>query len=102
MQFTMKTQKRRDASAQKSPGFGFLQFVTLKILFIDLAVQLGDLGSDFAQGYTLLINEDLFIYGVITYAIHWVPGIVAAIHCISSKREEYGVKRTLAMAGKLI
>ena len=97
----MNTPKSRpNAKVQKSPGFGYLQFVTLKILFIDLAVQLGDLGSDFAQGYTLLINEELFIYGVVTFGINWVPGIVAAIHCISSKREEYGVKRTLAMAGK--
>ena len=28
-----------------------------------------------------------------------MPGIVAAIHCISTKREEYGVKQTLAWAG---
>ena len=34
----------------KKPGFGLLQFLTLRIIFIDLFVQLGDLGSDVAQG----------------------------------------------------
>ena len=62
--------KKRHNSSQ--PGCGYLQFVTLKTLFIDLVVQLGDLGSDFAQGYTLIINEELFLYGIATYAIHWV------------------------------
>ena len=90
---------RKNSGRQKKPGCGYLQFVTLKTLFIDLVVQLGDLGSDFAQGYTLIINEELFLYGIATYAIHWVPGIVAAIHCVSTKREEYGVKQTLAWAG---
>ena len=66
----VKRHKKRHDSRQ--PGCGYLQFVTLKTLFIDLVVQLGDLGSDFAQGYTLIINEELFLYGIATYAIHWV------------------------------
>ena len=63
---------RKNSGRQQKPGCGYLQFVTLKTLFIDLVVQLGDLGSDFAQGYTLIINEELFLYGIATYAIHWV------------------------------
>ena len=66
----VKLRKKRHNSRQ--PGCGYLQFVTLKTLFIDLIVQLGDLGSDFAQGYTLIINEELFLYGIATFAIHWV------------------------------
>ena len=66
----VKLRKKRHNSRQS--GCGYLQFVTLKTLFIDLVVQLGDLGSDFAQGYTLIINEELFLYGIATYAIHWV------------------------------
>ena len=66
----VKLPKNRHNSRQS--GCGYLQFVTLKTLFIDLVVQLGDLGSDFAQGYTLIINEELFLYGIATYAIHWV------------------------------
>ena len=85
---------------QKRPAFGMLQFVTLKVLFVDLFVQLGDLGSDFAQGYFLLLNEELFYYGVCTFAIHWVPGVVASIHCMSTKRAEYGVTKTLVWAGE--
>ena len=34
----------------KKPGCGLLQFLTLRIIFVDLLVQLGDLGSDMAQG----------------------------------------------------
>ena len=94
----IKLRKKRHNSSQPG-GCGYLQFVTLKTLFIDLVVQLGDLGSDFAQGYTLIINEELFLYGIATFAIHWVPGIVAAIHCVSTKREEYGVRQTLTWAG---
>ena len=85
---------------QKQPAFGLLQFVTLKVLFVDLFVQLGDLGSDFTQGYFLLLNEELFYYGVCTFAIHWVPGVVASIHCMSTKRAEYGVTKTLVWAGE--
>ena len=71
-----------------------------KVLFIDLFVQLGDLASDFAQGYFLILDEELFYYGICTFAIHWFPGIVASIHCISTKRAEYGVSKTLAWAGE--
>ena len=85
---------------EKKPACGLLQFVTLKVLFVDLFVQLGDLGSDFTQGYFLLINEELFYYGVCTFAIHWVPGVVASIHCMSTKRAEYGVTKTLVWAGE--
>ena len=98
--FSFKMKGEVPFSIQKRPFFGFLAFVTLKILFIDLTIQLGDLGSDLAQGYFLLINEELFIYGVCTFAIHWVPGVVASIHCISTKRAEYGVKKTLKWAGE--
>ena len=76
--------------------------IVFKVLFIDLFVQLGDLASDFAQGYFLILDEELFYYGICTFAIHWVPGIVASIHCISTKRAEYGVSKTLAWAGEYI
>ena len=74
--------------------------IMIKVLFIDLFVQLGDLASDFAQGYFLILDEELFYYGICTFAIHWFPGIVASIHCISTKRAEYGVSKTLAWAGE--
>ena len=89
-------------SQGKKPGCGLLQFATLKILFIDLVVAFGDTGADFAQAYLLCTHEDedLRIYGYVTMAIHWIPGIVAAVHCISTKRAEYGVAKTLIWAGK--
>ena len=47
-----------------------------------------------------MLDEELFWYGVVTFGIHWVPGVIAAIHCVSTKREEYGVKKTLLWAGE--
>ena len=48
----------------------------------------------------LLMDPELVWYGVATIIIHWVPGVVAAIHLISTKREKYGVKKTLIWAGQ--
>ena len=99
---TIKISDASSSSQDKKPGCGLLQFATLKILFIDLVVAFGDTGADFAQAYHLCTHEDIEIriYGYITMAIHWIPGIVAAIHCISTKRAEYGVSKTLIWAGK--
>ena len=47
-----------------------------------------------------MLDPDLFWYGVVTFGIHWVPGIIAAIHVVSTKRSKYGVKKTLTWAGK--
>ena len=42
--------------------------------------------------------SDTWEYGLITVLINWLPGLVAAIHCVSTKRHEYGVKRTIKWA----
>ena len=73
----------------------------MKILFIDLVVAFGDTGWDFAQAYYLW-QDGLWEFSIVTLCIHWVPGIVAAIHCISTKRADYGVKKTLLWAGTYI
>ena len=41
----------------KKPGCGLIQFLTLRIIFVDLLVRLGDLGSDLAQGRYLFFHE---------------------------------------------
>ena len=79
---------------------GFVHFITLKILFLDLFISLGDVSSDFAQAFQLIFDEELKYYGYITLAINWMPGVVAAIHVMSTKRIEYGVRKTLLWAGK--
>ena len=38
------------SSNVKKPAFGLLRFRALKIIFVDLLVEFGDLGSDLAQG----------------------------------------------------
>ena len=39
------------------PGCSLIQFLTLRIIFVDLLVRLGDLGSDLAQGRYLFFHE---------------------------------------------
>ena len=81
---------------------GFLRLITLKILFIDLPISIGDVGTDFAQSYELFKQEELRIYGFLTFAINFMPGLVAAMHVVSVKRDDYGVKKTLFWAGNFI
>ena len=86
-----KTPKKK-----KAPLFGLLEFVTLKILFVDLLVSVGDVGSDFGfswQLYEKSIEEKddlLFKYAAIVFSINWFPGIVAAIHVLSMYRKKEG------------
>ena len=86
-----KTPKKK-----KAPLFGLLEFVTLKILFVDLLVSVGDVGSDFGfswQLYEKSIEEKddlLFKYAAIVFSINWFPGLVAAIHVLSMYRKKEG------------
>ena len=79
-----------------APLCGLLEFVTLKILFVDLLVSVGDVGSDFGfswQLYEKSIEEKddlLFKYAAIVFSINWFPGIVAAIHVLSMYRKKEG------------
>ena len=78
-----------------APLCGLLEFVTLKILFVDLLVSVGDVGSDF--GFSLQLykkskegegDDVLFRYAAIVFSINWFPGIVAAIHVLSMYRNK--------------
>ena len=90
-------QREPDIPKKKVPLFGLLEFVTLKILFLDLLVSIGDVGSDFGfswQLYEKSIEEDddvLFKYAAIVFSINWFPGIVAAIHVLSMYRNKEGL-----------
>ena len=50
-------------------------FLTLKVLFWDIGITVGDTITDYCQGVALLLTPDLWIYGVITLALNWLPGI---------------------------
>ena len=78
----------------------FATFFTLRILFFDLLISVGDVATDFYQAWNLYTTSDLQTYGIITFAINWLPGLVAAIHCISVKRDIFGAKKTIMWAGK--
>jgi hypothetical protein len=84
----------------RKPVFGFVNFLSLKILFFDIFISIGDVASDFAQGYQLLQTKLNPIYGFITFGIIWLPGIAACVHVISMYRTKFTAKRTLTYAGK--
>ena len=58
---------------------GFTSFIGLKILFFDILITVGDVGSDFAQGYSLIKSNigNNWIYGIVTLLINWLPGLVS-------------------------
>ncbi len=97
-------QKRlRPASeAMVTLGSGLLSFLTLKVLFWDLVICIGDLVSDLAQGIALLTTEDRAVYGIITIGINWVPGAAASIHLLSMYRHELPWQKTLLYAALLL
>ena len=70
---------------KKAALLGLLGFAVLKILFVDIPILLGDLGSDFCFSWQLYKksieynDRALFEYAVIVASINWFPGIVAAI-----------------------
>ena len=41
-------------------------------------------------------------YGILTIAINWIPGFVAAIHIIAMYRHRYSPSKTITAAGKYL
>ena len=82
---------------KRDPLLGLLGFVVLKILFVDIPILVGDVGSNFCvswQLYKKFIEDNdivLFKYAVIVTLINWFPGIVAAIHFLSMYRHKWGL-----------
>lgn len=54
------------------------------------------------QGVALFWTPEKSVYGVVTLAINWIPGIPAAIHLISMYREDFPWYSTLLYAALLI
>ena len=101
----LKSAIKKTSYQQQTPGSTgsyyiknqYIPFLTLKILFVDLFVSLGNVGSDFAFGFHLL-HEDHVLYGWISLAINWFPGITASIYVITMYRHELGPKRAVCYA----
>ena len=78
-----------------------MKYLALKILLIDLPISLFDTGSDFYQAYNMWSAKGLENEAIIMFFVNWLPGLVAAIHIISVKRQKYGPKKTLVWAGNV-
>ena len=58
-------------------------------------------GNIISQGVELLLNEEIpNVYGIITIAINWLPGVVAATHMISTYRTKLPARNTVSIACK--
>ena len=74
-----------------SPGYSvknqYVHFLTLKILFVDLFVSFGNVGSDFTFAFQLMQEEGKWQYGCISLAINWLPGLAASIYVLTMYRQ---------------
>ena len=66
-----QSEENLSRGSSSSPRFGM--FLTLKVLFWDIAISLGDTVTDFAQAYALMADGK-WSYGAVTLAINWIPG----------------------------
>ena len=89
-----KNNKKEDDSSQKSFLFG-TAVVNLKILFVDVLISVLRVGSEFGNGYVLLLTNDTRQYGFISFAISMIPGIIAAQHVLTHYRMKWEFKITL-------
>ena len=79
------------------PDFAMI-YLTLRVLFWDLTIAVGDVVTDLVQGVALLTSEGTAVYGIITLAICWLPGFPAAIHLVSMYRNKLEWRKTLLFA----
>ena len=77
---------------------GILSFITLKVFLWDLTISVGDVVSDFLQGYTLFNTPGKKVYGAISLGINWIPGLAASIHLISMYRSKLPVQKVILYA----
>ena len=88
--------ERKEASQSRS-----LQLHTWRIIFIDVIVALGNPCSDMVHAF-FLWQINLKSEAMVTLSIHWVPAIPAAIHLFTMKRDDYGIRNTIALSGNYV
>ena len=71
-----------------------LLLISLPVLGITSFLSTFDMSLDFLQGYVLYHNEKLYKYGILTFCINWIPGVIASIHLISNQGKILGPKKT--------
>ena len=83
-------------------GVDELLLLSLPVLAFSSLLSSIDVVSDYVTGFILLADPELRIYGIITIAINWVPGVIASIHLISSQGRELGTSKTLLWCCKFL
>ena len=54
---------------------------------LELILSVADLVSDFLSGSSLLSEDETYVWGIGSFVINWIPGIVGAIQIISDYRK---------------
>ena len=79
-----------------------LQKLSLSNLALTSFLSSIDVTSDFGQGYLLYQDPELSKYGILTFSINWIPGVIAAVHLVSNQRRNLGPYKTFLLAGKFV
>ena len=78
-----------------------LYTISLKVLTFTVFLSMIDVSSDYIQGYLLYQDPDLWQYGILTFVINWLPGVVASVHLLTYQRQELGFVKTFFGCGKI-
>ena len=76
----MTKNTEKEESPSESSFLFSTAIVNLKILFVDVAISILRVASEFLNGYAFLVAKDTRQYGIISFAISMLPGLVAAVH----------------------
>ena len=74
--------------------------ISMKLLAFTTVLSVVDVSSDFIQGYLLYQDPGLRKYGILTFVLNWLPGVVASIHLVTNHSRELGFEQTIKGCGK--
>ena len=75
--------------------------ISMNLLAFTTVLSVIDVSSDFIQGYLLYQDPDLWKFGILTFVINWLPGVIASIHLLTNQSRELGFAQTLIGCGKI-
>ena len=75
--------------------------ISMNLLAFTTVLSVVDVSSDFIQGYLLYQDPDLWKFGILTFVINWLPGVIASIHLLTNQGRELGFAKTLIGCGKI-
>ena len=75
--------------------------ISMKLLAFTTVLSLVDVSSDFIQGFLLYQDPKLWKFGILTFVINWLPGVIASIHLVTNHSRELGFTQTLKGCGKI-